>query len=76
METTNLKNVFVDKISLVTKEENPAVPKSNIKYALFKTKKADPGPSKLEKLIKTMQSNQKIAKVIEKIQSETKQTVA
>lgn len=77
MEITNLKNVFVNKISLVSKDENPAVPKSNIKYALFKTvKKADSGPSKLDTLVKTMQSNQKIAKVIEKIQSDTKQTVA
>lgn len=32
-----LKNVIVDKISLVTKSENPAVPKASTKFALFKT---------------------------------------
>lgn len=35
---TELKNVFVDKISLVSKKENPAVPKASTKFALFKTK--------------------------------------
>ena len=69
MEITNLKNVFVNKISLVSKDENPAVPKSNIKYALFKTvKKADPGPSKLDTLVKTMQGKQKLGKIITKLE--------
>ena len=30
-------NLFVEKISLVSKEQNPAVPLANTKYAVFKT---------------------------------------
>ena len=39
MEITQLKNVIVDKISLVSKDQNPAVPKASTKFAIFKTQK-------------------------------------
>ena len=35
----NLENVFVTWISLVTKNETPAVEQAENKFALFKTKK-------------------------------------
>lgn len=33
----NLKNVTVNKVSLVTKDERPAVEKAETKFSLFKT---------------------------------------
>lgn len=38
----NIKNVFVQGISLVSKNESPAVEQAENKFALFKTKKNHP----------------------------------
>ena len=65
---TQLKNVFVDKLSLVTKSENPAVPKATTKYALFKTKKNN-NLEKIEVVISKLQRDDIINKCVEKLQS-------
>lgn len=38
--TKEIKGVTVNGISVVTKEHNPAVPKANAKYAIFKIHEA------------------------------------
>lgn len=49
---SKIYDVSVDKISLVTKNETPAVPKAGNKYAIFKVKRKDPiRKSKLKNVI-------------------------
>lgn len=62
-----LTNVIVDKISLVTKSENPAVPKATTKFALFKTKPSE-SQKKLEGIVKTLENDIKLGQVITKLE--------
>lgn len=47
----DIKNVFVDGISLVSKNNTPAVEQAENKFALFKTVKKDFKKEKLEKIL-------------------------
>jgi hypothetical protein len=47
----DIKNVFVDWISLVSKNNTPAVEQAENKFALFKTVKKDKNKEKLEKIL-------------------------
>ena len=64
---TKLKNVFVDKISLVTKSETPAVPKATTKFALFKTKK-ETRQDRLEVVEQKLKKSVFLSKVAERLQ--------
>lgn len=46
----DIKNVFVDWISLVSKNNTPSVEQAENKFALFKTVKKDKNKEKLEKI--------------------------
>lgn len=50
----DIKNVFVDGISLVSKNNTPAVEQAENKFALFKTVKKDLNKQKLEKILKNL----------------------
>lgn len=50
----DIKNVFVDGISLVSKNNTPAVEQAENKFALFKTVKKDLKKEKLEKILKNL----------------------
>ena len=58
-----IKNVIVEWISLVSKNETPAVEQAENKFALFKTKKKDNSLSKLKLDVLKMSLN-KIVKNI------------
>ena len=49
--TRNIWNVFVDGISLVSKDNTPAVEQAENKFALFKTVKKDIDKDKLDKIL-------------------------
>ena len=49
--TRNIWNVFVDGISLVSKNNTPAVEQAENKFALFKTVKKDLKKEKLQKIL-------------------------
>ena len=49
--TRNIWNVFVDGISLVSKDNTPAVEQAENKFALFKTVKKDKNKEKLNKIL-------------------------
>jgi len=73
-EITQLTNVTVDKISLVSKDHNPAVPKATTKYALFKTQAPDQAKVKnterLDKIINDLtakKTNDKLDKIIDQM---------
>lgn len=53
--STILQDVYVNKISLVTKDELPAVPKATLQFSLKKTKEKK--ESNLEKLEKTIKAD-------------------
>lgn len=50
----DIKNVFVDGISLVSKNNTPAVEQAENKFALFKTVKRNLNKEKLEKILKNL----------------------
>lgn len=62
MNITNLKNVIVDKISLVSKSENPAVPKASTKFAIFKTQKKYWSVERLDTVMQKLQYHKELQK--------------
>jgi len=50
----DIKNVFVDGISLVTKDNTPAVEQAENKFALFKTVKKNKNKEKLNKILSNL----------------------
>ena len=52
--TRSIWNVFVDGISLVSKDNTPAVEQAENKFALFKTVKKDKNIDKLDKILKNL----------------------
>ena len=52
--TRIIENVFVDWISLVSKDNTPAVTQAENKFALFKTVKKDKNKEKLEKILQNL----------------------
>ena len=50
----DIKNVFVDGISLVTKDNTPAVEQAENKIALFKTVKKNKNKEKLNKILSNL----------------------
>jgi len=49
-----IENVFVDWISLVSKEHTPAVEQAESKFALFKTIKVNKNKERLNKILKNL----------------------
>lgn len=62
MEITQLKNVTVDKISLVSKDQNPAVPKASTKFAIFKTQKKGGSVERIDSVIEKLQNHKELQK--------------
>lgn len=58
-------NLYVEKISLVSKEKNPAVPSANVKYAVFKTVEKT-AESQIERVEKSL-NNWKIDDALSKL---------
>ena len=52
--TRNIWNVFVDGISLVSKDNTPAVEQAENKFALFKTVKKYKSKDKLNKILSNL----------------------
>ena len=52
--TRNIWNVFVDGISLVSKDNTPAVEQAENKFALFKTVKKDKNKEELNKILSNL----------------------
>lgn len=52
--TRNIWNVFVDGISLVSKDNTPAVEQAENKFALFKTVKKGKDKDKLDKILNNL----------------------
>ena len=52
--TRNIWNVFVDGISLVSKDNTPAVEQAENKFALFKTVKKNKNKEKLDKILNNL----------------------
>ena len=50
----DIKNVFVDGISLVTKDNTPAVEQAENKFALFKTVKKNKNQERLNKILSNL----------------------
>jgi len=50
----DIKNVFVDGISLVTKDNTPAVEQAENKFALFKTVKKNKDQERLNKILSNL----------------------
>lgn len=50
----NIENVFVNWISLVSKDHTPAVEQAESKFALFKTKKINKNEETLNKILENL----------------------